>query len=616
MARQPTSMRLRESNQITRIPRVDFTDQRVQAQGLSQLSSSLQRMSSFFLQQSADKARIEGAEYGAANAPTPQQINEAYESGQELELPGDKSTVYGRAVRKAALAIADDEMTAIASNRMSNLAQVFDIALNDETMTDERRAQLAADNGVNDFSPQSFATALDTINAGYASVLDENAPGVARKFRAQAAITANSKYNTYLEAYVKKENQRLENSFLQAHETIFSIKAISDNLKGQNGLVQIEKLRQGQTNKSVSFLEGSEIKTFQDNMDATQKTAAMQVLADGTFTQTNPVRIISAVQSNKLASEKIPIGVKNSVRLLKSMGMSNTEIAQELRQMQTEMVNFEENEQANANAKAEAALPQLKANVITAMGTGNTKAFKTAIDALRKNDALEAANLEQKFIEAGRRRTVSDPEVRSNLVNLISSAELSFDDVAAAVANGDLSNKDIEYFQGEANKIENEEFSETAAFMRGLFELPANYTAIKDTDPNFQKAQIFARLRGKLERRLTEARQLGQNYDAFAIATELIAEEGGAITDVENKIKINAANNLIASLNGPVLGDELRKAGFDPFEPNDYEGALRFLSSQKALPNDERIPGLRGDDGLRRITGFSKQLIDALEVSQ
>ena len=118
------------------------------------------------------------------------------------------------------------------------------------------------------------------------------------------------------------------------------------------------------------------------------------------------------------------------------------------------------------------------------MGTGNTEAFKTAIEALRRNNPLEAANLEEKFIEAGRRRTVSDPDVRNNLVNLISSAELSFDDVAAAVANGSLSNKDIEYFQGEANKIENEEFAETAAFMRGLFELPANYTAIKDTDPN------------------------------------------------------------------------------------------------------------------------------------
>ena len=613
MARQPTSIRLRETNRVTRVQRVDFTNQRVQAQGLSQLASSLDRLSSFFLNQAADKARIEGAEYGAENAPTPQQINEAYASGEELELPGDDTTVYGRSVRKAALAIADDEITALATNRMSNLAQVFDVALNDQTMTDERRAKLAADNDVTDFSPQSFADALDTINAGYAAVLDENAPGVARKFRAQAAITANSKFNKYLEAYVKKNNERLEAGFLQAHETIFSVEAIGDLLTGQGGVDAIEKKRQEQTTKSVSFLSGSEIRTFQDNMDATQKTAAMQVLTDATFAQPDPVGIISAVQGNKLGGDKIPIGVRNSVQLLKSMGMSNSEIAKELRTLRSEQINFEENEQANVNAKSEAALPQLKAAVITAMGKGDTEAFKTAIDALRRNDPLEAANLEEKFIEAGRRRTVSDPDVRNALVNLISSAELSFDNVAAAVANGTLSNKDIEYFQGEANKIENEEFSETAAFMRGLFELPTNYTAIKDTDPNFQKAQIFARLRGKLERRLTEARQLGQNYDAFAIANELITDEGDAIIEVENKIKITSGNRIIDLVNG--FEKELQAIGQDKFEDGDFVSVIDFLQAQKRLEVRKRIPALRNISDAS-IAGFIKNLKEASEVEQ
>jgi len=612
MARQPTSIRLRETNRVTRVQRVDFTNQRVQAQGLSQLASSLDRLSSFFLNQAADKARIEGAEYGAENAPTPQQINEAYASGEELELPGDDTTVYGRSVRKAALAIADDEITALATNRMSNLAQVFDVALNDQTMTDERRAKLAADNDVTDFSPQSFADALDTINAGYAAVLDENAPGVARKFRAQAAITANSKFNKYLEAYVKKNNERLEAGFLQAHETIFSVEAIGDLLTGQGGVDAIEKKRQEQTTKSVSFLSGSEIRTFQDNMDATQKTAAMQVLTDATFAQPDPVAIISDVQANRLGG-KTPIGVRNSVQLLKSMGMSNSEIAKELRTLRSEQINFEENEQANVNAKSEAALPQLKAAVITAMGKGDTEAFKTAIDALRRNDPLEAANLEEKFIEAGRRRTVSDPDVRNALVNLISSAELSFDNVAAAVANGTLSNKDIEYFQGEANKIENEEFSETAAFMRGLFELPTNYTAIKDTDPNFQKAQIFARLRGKLERRLTEARQLGQNYDAFAIANELITDEGDAIIEVENKIKITSGNRIIDLVNG--FEKELQAIGQDKFEDGDFVSVIDFLQAQKRLEVRERIPALRNISDAS-IAGFIKNLKEASEVEQ
>ena len=608
MARQPTSIRLRETNRVTRVQRVDFSNQRVQAQGLSQLASSLDRLSSFFLNQAADKARIEGAEYGAENAPTPQQINEAYASGEELELPGDDTTIYGRSVRKAALAIADDEITALASNRMSTLAQVFDTGLNDQSMSDQQRADLAASVGVTDFSPESFADALDTINAGYAAVLDENAPGVARKFRAQAAITANSKFNKYLEAYVAKNNERLEVGFLQAHETIFSVEAISDSLKGQNGLVQIEKLRQGQTNKSVSFLEGSEIKTFQDNMDATQKTAAMQVLTDATFAQKDPVKIISNVQNNRVGGDT-PIGVRNSVQLLKSMGMSNTEIAQELRRMQTEMVNFEENQQANVNAKAEAALPQLVADVRRAMATGT--GFDAAIEALRKNDPDKASEMETQFAEAGNRRTVSDPDARSHLIRL--GADLSFGDVEEAAAAGKLSLKDQEKFFDDANKFENEEFAETASYMRGLFELPANYSAIKDTDPNFQKAQIFARLRGKLERRLTEARSTRQNYDAFAIATEMIEEEGGAITDVENTMKVNAGKRTISFLND--LAPELQKIGVEPFEDMDFEGAIRFFISQKNMNPRERIPALRGKE-VSTINGFIKQLNDALEVSQ
>ena len=611
MARQPTSMRLRESNQITRIPRVDFTDQRVQAQGLSQLSSSLQRMSSFFLQQSADKARIEGAEYGAANAPTPQQINEAYETGQELELPGDKSTVYGRSVRKAALEVADDQITALASMGMSNLAQVFDNALNDDTMTDEKRAALAAEIGVKDFGPQSFATALDTINAGYASVLDENAPGVARKFRAQSAITANSKYNKYLEAYVKKNNERLEAQFFQAQENVFSNEVIRDYLTGLNGLVRIKELRQERTKKSISFLEGSEIKTFQDNMDATQKTAAMQVLTDSTFAQKDPVKIISNVQKNTVGGDT-PIGVRNSVQLLKSMGMSNTEIAQELRKRQTEIVNFEENQQANVNAKAEAALPQLVADVRRAMVSGDNETFKTAIEALNRNNPDKASEMEKEFAEAGNQRTVSDPKVVNELTRM--GFRLSFGDVEKAIADGALSLKDQGKFLDDANKFENEELAETVKYMRGeLFQLPENYDAISENDKNFEKHQIFTRLAGKLERRLTEARLNRVNYDALEIAKELVAEEGIEITGAENKIKIKSAKQTVKFING--FADQLEMIGVEPFGDNDFEGVMRFLITQKRMEPGERIQALRTKDR-RFIDGFISQLNDGIEASQ
>ena len=42
-------------------------------------------MSNFFMRQAEGMAKIEGAEYGAENAPTKQQIEDAKSTGVELE---------------------------------------------------------------------------------------------------------------------------------------------------------------------------------------------------------------------------------------------------------------------------------------------------------------------------------------------------------------------------------------------------------------------------------------------------------------------------------------------------------------------------------------------------
>ena len=89
-------VRLRGSNQQLRVPRVNFAAEQEIARGRNQLANNLNRLSNFVMSMAEDKARIEGAEYGALNAPTQQQINDAFVAGEELELPGDVSSVFGR----------------------------------------------------------------------------------------------------------------------------------------------------------------------------------------------------------------------------------------------------------------------------------------------------------------------------------------------------------------------------------------------------------------------------------------------------------------------------------------------------------------------------------------
>ena len=93
-------VRYKRSNMALRVPTVSFEGAKAQARGFQGIARSLDSMSNYFFQMAEQKAQIEGAEYGATNAPTQQQIEDAYQRGEEIELPGDQSSVYGRAVRR------------------------------------------------------------------------------------------------------------------------------------------------------------------------------------------------------------------------------------------------------------------------------------------------------------------------------------------------------------------------------------------------------------------------------------------------------------------------------------------------------------------------------------
>ncbi len=267
---------------------------------------------------------------------------------------------------------------------------------------------------------------------------------------------------------------------------------------------------------------------------------------------------------------------------------------------------------AAVNAKAEAALPQLVADVRRAMVAGDNETFNIAIKALNKNHPDKASEMEKEFAEAGNQRTVSDPKVVNELT--LMGFRLSFGDVEKAIQDGALSIKDQGKFNDLANKFENEELAETIRYMRGaLFQLPERYDAISENDANFEKHQIFTRLAGKLERRLTEARLDKVNYDALEIAKEIVAEEGIEITGAENKLKIKSARQTVRFING--FEDQLEKINVEKFEDDDFEGVMRFLITQKRMEPRERIPALRRID-IKDINGYIDQLNDGIEASQ
>ena len=579
-------VRLRETLTPLRVPRVSFAGAEAQARGLGNLAQSLSRMSNFVAQQAESKAVIEGAEYGARNAPTAKQIEEAAADGASLELPGDQTTVYGKAVRKAALSIASDEITALASDKVTRINSIFNAHL-EGTMSEAQEAEALSGIGINDFSVDSFATALDTVAAGYGAVLDEQSPAVARKFRAEMGISNNAMWSKYLDKYVKKQDEKLEFSARDAHQKTFTVPKIEALLETADGNKAIDGLRAVELSKMSPHLSGSEVKTFLDNMDKTIKDAAKKIVADGTFATDRPTNTIGLISQGKVTN--LPLAVRNGIKELRDQGMSFTDIGKALREERNAQLNFADAEQKLANDQSQRNEPGAIALVRKSMASGNRGEFDANIKVLAGINPEKAQELTDEFNNAGRIRTVSDPEIKKVVQNLAAADDLSFDDIDKYAPG--LSLEDQKTLSDLVDSQESEELA-AAKDILSAFDLPLTYTVIKDNDPNFEKAQIAREGKAELTRRFQEAKSKGLDFDGIAVAKLIEKNIGENFKTVEIKLKKQAADKKISDVNE--IQKDLKEAGrsFKIFENDDYQGVIDYLKGQKTLRPNQRDPGI------------------------
>jgi len=139
------------------------------------LAQSLDRLASFAFSQAEMEAQVKGAEYGALNAPSQQQIEDAIAAGQDVTqiVPGDTSTVFGRAARATAL---------------DGLLTDFEISARQEIVS----LQTAFENKEID---------LDTMQSNLATLVQEQSdivrrisPEAATKLSASLGVVSNSAY--------------------------------------------------------------------------------------------------------------------------------------------------------------------------------------------------------------------------------------------------------------------------------------------------------------------------------------------------------------------------------------------------------------------------------------
>ena len=571
-----------------RIPEAQAFEAQAIERGQATLQRSLDRMTNFFAEQNRIVAKIEGEDYGAANAPTLEQIKAARETGEELKLPGDNNSLYGRAARQAAATVVASELELAAKQEMN--AAILDF--------ETREA-----------NPAGLQDKLDAIIQGYSSTFDESVPSMARSMKAKLALNANTKYASYHSSYIKNQKDKSKSAWMASAQIDLENmgELLQVNLTGLDANGQIEAkfvdadtLASLKANKLAEMqardFSPSEIKSWSSAWDAQSIASATQLVNDNILTLKNPDALIRNIARGDLS--KLDVKTKAAISILQNNDLSFAEIAQNLRNFRSNELAAKAQQEAVNNKEQDKLNDGYAAIMLGAINEGDATLFKDNYDQLYKYDKFRAEELKTKYLEAGLAPAISDNGSRGYLQGLRSN--IGFDDVNDHWLNLSLADRDKFYKLAEFHQ--NEETQVAVNNLLGAMDLPKNYKILDTKDPNFQKSFLAQKLVSALENEALTFKRLDQDFDATGFVQTLITQFQDDIEAAVKNVRVVAANNIIKVIN---------MEGQLDLQLDDFDTAISTLEGFKALLDDRQ--GLPGNLNLTKpnIEAFISKIEEA-----
>tara|TARA_B100000768_G_scaffold68281_1_gene65693 strand:- start:883 stop:2667 length:1785 start_codon:yes stop_codon:yes gene_type:complete len=572
------SVRTRRANMQLYTPQEVAAPAQAIARGMGQLSNSMDRMSKFFAEKASMEAEIEGQQYGARNAPTAEQLQDAFQSGEELELPGGFGTVFDRAARKAALDITQTEIEFEARKRINEIITTATI------------------NGTN---PSTMLDDIDAVTHGFAATFDDNSPGIARKLRAGLSIFANSKMASYENSYIADQKAKSKSQFvstllgtLEGLSKIIEFGIETKETDPATGLKIYRPLTPSDfVNLKLGEIENgrrkgfapSQLTTIGNMFDAGIVESANRVLIDNVLMGESPRLDIMSIGKGQV--NNLDIAAQNAVATLRGQNLSFNDIAKELQDRRIDEIRYLEQENADMDARTEVVEADLTAEAIGFMIANDPENARFSIDKISLTDREKAMELTIKLLEAGGAPLVSNPDSIDYLEGLHSN--ISYPDYIEHYK--DLSLKDRKTYYNKAETYQDDDVKTALKIMQGQLSLPANIEAISDADPNFAKVQIFRQLSGLLAAEAASAKSLNVDIDPTEVAMRLLKGVGENIVEAEKQMKITSGNQIISNLRD--------KGGYelDDLQFGEAIVIVKRLRAAKAARNDRAIPeGLLG----------------------
>ena len=176
---------------IASLPGVNFVATgTAQARVANTISQSLDQMSRFAFQQYETQAKIEGAEFGAANAPSIADLIKADDAeARKALMPGGTETVRGRAERQAALNT---------------------VAANLEITARDAIKQIAVEGHVNFTNVVDLQKQIDGVINGFSGAMTDVDPASGAKLRLGLSTIGNTAYTTHVKMMATKAEEQAD----------------------------------------------------------------------------------------------------------------------------------------------------------------------------------------------------------------------------------------------------------------------------------------------------------------------------------------------------------------------------------------------------------------------
>jgi len=516
----------RQGVQIAQIPQITTAAFQESARTSATLSKNLDRVSQFAFNRAEQVAKTEGERYGALNAPSMQQLQDAAASGQDVEelVPGDSRTVFGSAARNSALNAMTLRFESDARKEITSLQSQFEN---------------------NEIDLDTLGANITSLVEQQTDILAEVDPLAAEKFSAAAGVAGNS---AYLSA-AKQQAKRNKNS-----QEIEAIGAVDQLITQLPDLVEA----------GPTVDENGEIVTVDQKLEMYRREvmSVAQLINSPEFAEAKLNELNQAATDAKI-SVVLDTAMENPALALR-VGAGEAAFDDTEAQAAYESLSSDEQrnffDQLNIALSEQDALGERQQSIEADRVGEKVQTLNDQFTEARLNRDFETArNVVQEMAQFDPETAlelrevletqpgIDDPETVSGLRTLRLNNELTISDISEAYIFGNLSDSTHNEFMGALKKQRQSDYRQalnTAKRLRGLPDKPLiNYSTVQRQADQEVADIILA---------LDEAIDEDPTIDRVAFVKqqhELLEEQGGSNSSKLRQRGIEVRNDIRIRLN-------------------------------------------------------------------